>query len=282
MSSLKRNVLKSFVHLLGTGLRLAGDMGIQISSALAEELTPVITAKTKNGVLHFFCPGRLPVFRAETLLTKEPETIEWIDRFEENSVFWDIGANVGVYSLYAGLKKGVEVLAFEPATPNLYVLNKNIEINQLDNKILAFGIAFNDVTQLDYFYMSNTEIGSALHSFSQATDWKGESFSPKFKQGMVGFTIDEFVERFDPKFPNHIKIDVDGIEGKIIEGGCKTFEDSRLKSILVELDENQPDITRPAISTIEQAGLKLSAKKPVSMFEGSQFASVYNYFFCRS
>ena len=72
------------------------------------------------------------------------------------------------------------------------------------------------------------------------------------------------------------------IEGKIIEGGCKTFEDSRLKSILVELDENQPDITRPAISTIEQAGLKLSTKKRVSMLEGSQFASVYNYFFCRS
>jgi FkbM family methyltransferase len=280
--SFKRNVFKSFISLVKSGLRLAGNTGVQISSALIEELIPVVTAKTKNGVLHFFCPGGLPISRAETLLTKEPETIEWINGFEKNSIFWDIGANVGVYSLYAGLKDGIEVLAFEPAAPNLYVLNKNIEINRLDNKILAFGIAFNDVTQLDYFYMGNTEIGSALHSFSQATDWKGESFLPKFKQGMVGFTIDEFIKRFEPKFPTHIKIDVDGIEGKIVEGGCKTFEDPRLRSILVELDDNQPEITRPVISTLEQAGLKLSAKKNVSVNENSEFASVYNYFFWRS
>jgi FkbM family methyltransferase len=280
--SFKRNVFQSFIHLVKTGLRFAGSAGVQISSALVEELTPVITAKTKNGVLYFFCPGRLPVFRAETLLTKEPETIEWIDGFEENSVFWDIGANVGVYSLYAGMKKGVEVVAFEPATPNLYVLNRNIEINRLEEKILALGIAFNDVTQLDYFYMGNTEIGSALHSFSQATDWKGESFSPKFKQGMVGFAIDDFVESFDPKFPTHIKIDVDGIENKIVEGGRKTIADSRLQSMLVELDESQPKVTLPVISAIEKAGLKLSAKKSTSMLEGSQFANVYNYFFWRS
>ena len=264
------------------GLLLAGNAKNQISSALVEELTPVISAKTKNGTLHFFCPGRLPVFRAETLLTKEPETIEWIDGFEKNSVFWDIGANVGVYSLYAGLKKGVEVVAFEPAAPNLYVLNKNIEINQLGEKIIALGIAFNDVTSLDQFHMSNTEIGSALHSFSRATDWQGKSFSPKFKQGVIGFSIDEFIKNFSTQFPTHIKIDVDGIENKIVEGGRETIADPRLKSILVELDENQPELIRPVISAIEQAGLKLSAKKHASMFDNSEFASVYNHIFCRS
>ena len=212
---------------------------------------------------------------------KEPETIEWIDRFEENSVFWDIGANVGVYSLYVGLKKGVEVMAFEPATPNLYVLNRNIEINQLEEKILAFGIAFNDVTCLDQFYMSNTEVGSALHSFSQATDWQGKSFSPKFKQGVIGFAIDNFIRDFEPKFPTYIKIDVDGIENKIVEGGRKTISDPRLKSMLVELDENQPELTRPVITAIEQAGLKLSVKKHASMFDNSEFASVYNHIFYR-
>ena len=279
--SFKRNVFKSFIYLVKTGLRLAGDTGVQLSSALVEELTPVITTKTKNGVLHFFCPGRLPVFRAETLLTKEPETIEWVDGFEENSIFWDIGANVGVYSLYVGLKKGVEVMAFEPATPNLYVLNRNIEINQLEKKVLALGIAFNDVTRLDQFYMSNTEIGSALHSFSQATDWQGKPFLPSFTQGVIGFAIDDFIRDFGPKFPTYIKIDVDGIENKIVEGGRKTISDPRLKSMLVELDENQPEITRNVIAIIEQAGLKLSAKKHASVIDDSEFASVYNYFFWR-
>jgi FkbM family methyltransferase len=280
--SFKRNVFKSFIHILKAGLRLFGDVGVQLSSALVEELTPVITTKTKNGTLHFFCPGRLPVFRAETLLTKEPETIEWIDEFEENSVFWDIGANVGVYSLYVGLKKGIEVMAFEPAAPNLYALNRNIEINQLGEKILALGIAFNDITLLDQFHMSNTEIGSALHSFSQATNWQGKSFTSKFKQGVIGFAIDDFMRKFEPKFPTYIKIDVDGIENKIVEGGRETISDPRLKSMLVELDENQPEITGNVIAIIEQAGLKLSAKKHASIIDNSEFASVYNYFFWRS
>ena len=129
--------------------------------------------------------------------------------------------------------------------------------------------------------MSGTEIGSALHSFSQATDWQGKSFSPKFKQGVIGFSIDEFIRKFSPQFPTHIKIDVDGIENKIVEGGRETIADSRLKSMLVELDENQPELTRPVITAIEQAGLKLSVKKHASMFDNSEFASAYNHIFYR-
>ena len=66
-----------------------------------------------------------------------------------------------------------------------------------------------------------------------------------------------------------------------MEGGRETIADSRLKSMLVELDENQPELTRPVISAIEQAGLKLSAKKHASMFDNSEFASAYNHIFYR-
>ena len=152
----------------------------------------------------------------------------------------------------------------------------------MENKILAFGIAFNNVSRLDHFHMGNTEFGSALHSFSQVTDWQGKPFSAEFKQGMIGFAIDEFIQKFDPKFPTYIKIDVDGIEHKIVEGGRQTLADSRLKSLLVELDDNQPEITRPVITMIEQAGLKFSRKIHVSMLDNSEFATVYNYFFCRT
>jgi hypothetical protein len=66
-----------------------------------------------------------------------------------------------------------------------------------------------------------------------------------------------------------------------VEGGRETIADSRLKSILVELDENQPEHTRPVISAIEQAGLKLSVKKHAPMLDNSEYASVYNHIFCR-
>ena len=54
--------------------------------------------------------------RARSLLSKEPETITWLDRLEEDDVLWDVGACVGSYSIYAAVRRGVRVVAFEPAS----------------------------------------------------------------------------------------------------------------------------------------------------------------------
>jgi hypothetical protein len=51
---------------------------------LAEKLAPTIDVSFDTGVLKMYCPGRLPVWRAESFLSKEPETIRWIDSFEKN------------------------------------------------------------------------------------------------------------------------------------------------------------------------------------------------------
>ena len=76
-----------------------------ISSILSEEITPVIDIVTTFGKISFYCHGEVPLIRARTLLTKEPETILWIDDFNKDDVFWDVGANIGPYSLYAA-KRG--------------------------------------------------------------------------------------------------------------------------------------------------------------------------------
>ena len=72
-------------------------------SRLAEYLIPTVEMKTKYGNILFYCPGGRTVGRAKTVLSKEKLTIEWIEKMQKG-VFWDIGANVGVYSLYASLK----------------------------------------------------------------------------------------------------------------------------------------------------------------------------------
>ena len=58
-----------------------------------------------NNEISFFTPNELIKWRVDTILDKEPETIQWIDEFEDNSIFWDIGSNIGLYSIYAALKK---------------------------------------------------------------------------------------------------------------------------------------------------------------------------------
>ena len=71
--------------------------------------------------LVFFTPNEIIDWRVHTLLTKEPETLEWIDQFKgDEIVFWDIGANIGLYSIYAALKhKNIKIISFEPSVNNL-------------------------------------------------------------------------------------------------------------------------------------------------------------------
>ena len=98
-----------------------------------------ITKNINSDKMIFFAPNQIIKWRVDTLFTKEPETIEWINNFKtkKNKItFWDIGANIGLYSLYASkIHNDIEVISFEPSTSNLRVLSRNISINKMDKKI---------------------------------------------------------------------------------------------------------------------------------------------------
>lgn len=65
----------------------------------------------------FFTPNNLVEWRVRTLLSKEPDTIKWIDNFKKNEkiIFWDVGANIGLFSIYSAFKHrdNIKVIAFE-------------------------------------------------------------------------------------------------------------------------------------------------------------------------
>lgn len=280
--SIKQKSLDIVVNLMRGTIQLAGkNRSTAILAHISENLSPTITKETDFGKIHFFCPGKIPEWRAKTLLTKEPETIEWINGFNKSEVLWDIGANVGVFSLYAALR-GLQVLAFEPSPSNYYLLSKNIEINNFDSKISAYCMALNNETKLDFFYMANSDLGGALNSFGEARDWQGKVFNAQLKQSMIGFSLDNFIEKFDPPFPNHIKLDVDGIEDSIIKGAKNSLGDKRLKSVLVELDTERKEYTKEVVDTMSDSGLKLFKKEHAAMFENGIFRNVYNHIFVRS
>ena len=239
------------------------------------------TIPTSRGNIIFYCLDDLPLWRARTLLTKEPETIEWIDQFLPGDVYWDIGANIGIYALYAAINHQIRVLAFEPSAANYLLLNRNIEINGLSDQIQAFAIAFSDRTTLDVLHMQSTGFGGALSSFAVPVENDGQTFVAKFRQGMIGFTIDDFIRDFNPPFPNHLKIDVDGIEDRIILGAAQTLADPRLKTLSIELDAGRLDYVAEVTAKLTAAGLQLTSKRRSGMFDGGPYQNVYNYQFLR-
>jgi len=84
----------------------------------------------KNGGFEFYCPTFYECWLAENYFLKDPETMAWIDSFHQHSVFWDFGANIGAYSIYAA-KKGHSVVCFEPSDREYEILKRNIELNHV-------------------------------------------------------------------------------------------------------------------------------------------------------
>ncbi|MBF0588785.1 MAG: FkbM family methyltransferase [Magnetococcales bacterium] len=288
--SISHRLIRHTVTLMDRLLNATGqEYSERLKALLLEYMVPIRTVSDGITDFRFYCPGIMPLWRAHTLLTKETETIEWINDIASNEVLWDVGANVGVYSIYAAVKHRVQVVAFEPSAVNFATLVKNIEINGLDEQVLPFCIALARLSEIGALNMSSTVAGNAISNFGPEAEPMGQTFEHAghanrvtFRQGVLGFSIDDFIRHFNPPFPNHIKIDVDGIEGLIIQGAQTTFADPRLKSALIELDTGDRANCDTIINAMSELGLTLMEARHSEMFDGAAYDAVYNHIFIRN
>jgi FkbM family methyltransferase len=237
---------------------------------------PVRVSGRKVFKIHDY--GIITRYRASSFESKEPETIDWIDSFAPGESLLDIGANIGVYSLYAA-SKGSYVVAMEPDALNYALLNLNIRLNNFGKTILPYSVAVHNEAKFSKFNISSYEWGGALNSFDNTLDFAGNTYKPVHSQGVYGIPLDEFLPQINFK-PVHIKIDVDGNENLILSGAYNSLRCSKLKSILVELDESRNDYIE-AIQLIEQAGFVLNEKTHAERFESGKFSKIYNHIFFR-
>ena len=174
--------------------------------------------------------------RVQTLFVKEPDTIEWISKMQEGDVLFDVGANVGMYTIWASVTRKVKVFAFEPESLNYAMLNQNIQANHCNAE--AYCVAISDEEKFDKLYLSNFMQGTSCHSFGENVNFKNEARpTVHYAQGCFSTTLDRMTELLG--IPDYIKIDVDGIEPKVVRGGKRTLR--VVKSVLVELDSNNKE-----------------------------------------
>ena len=203
-----------------------------------ERLEPRQIVEHEGIRLVFATPNPATAWRVDTLLTKEPDTIEWIAGFAAEEVLLDIGANVGMYSLWAAKTRGVDVFAFEPESQNYAILNRNIQLNGLDAKIRAYCIALSDRAGYDKLFLSAFGAGGSCHTFGASLDFANRPRVAPFAQGCVSAKLDDLVATGMIPVPTHIKIDVDGLEPQIVSGARTTLSDPRVRSVLVEINTN--------------------------------------------
>lgn len=279
---IKRSIFRLYKFLLNIFFKLTPffKSANKLAVNFAERIHLVYKSKTKFGDILFSIPNGLTLWRAETFLTKEPDTIEWMNSFQKNDILFDVGANVGLYSLYAA-KKGSKVFAFEAESQNYALLNRNVYLNKLDDNLKAYNIAIASATKVDVLYVNEMTIGGALNNFGDNIDLNKKKFNQSYKQGMLAISIDELIEKYLFPVPQHLKIDVDGLEYEIIQGAKSTLANPKLKSVLIELNTSlECDIE--VIKTLENLGFNCTSKLQPPFCVGSKFENIFNYVFVRA
>ena len=239
MDSLKKivwNLAQSITNLLSvifTSGRFGLILGEKISKAMKKKIRVIVH---QNVELKLFVPDELNDWRAITFASKEPETLAWIDTFENSSVFWDVGANIGLYSIYAAEKKSCKVVAIEPSIFNLEILAKNIALNKAERLVTIFPIALTNQNSQGLFSMSSDEVGGALSTFGKDYGYDGKKLDFKFQVQGIGMRMDNAVDLWGLDQPDYVKVDVDGIEHLVLEGFGEKLK--KVKSLLVEVNKD--------------------------------------------
>lgn len=173
---------------------------------------------------------------------KEPWTVAWIEEFlQPGESFYDVGANVGAYSLVAAkwTRGRARVIAIEPGYANFDALCENIYVNACVDCVTPIPVAVSSQTGLVQFRYRDLRPGAAVHQL--AVSGVRDSFTTAFSQPVLTFRLDDLVSQFDLPPPVHIKIDVDGAELEVLRGARRCLADPVLRSLMVELSDAQRD-----------------------------------------
>jgi FkbM family methyltransferase len=175
------------------------------------------------------------------MFIKEPGTCDWLKKdLRPGEIFYDVGANIGVYTVLAAMCTGENgrVFAFEPHCLSFSRLLDNIRVNNLERIVTPCNFALHDQQGFFPFNYFSEEAATSHSQIGTASENSEIEFKPEISELKYSASIDSLIatRKFPP--PHHIKIDVDGNELKILQGMSTLMKSAqRPKSIQVEVDE---------------------------------------------
>lgn len=204
----------------------------------AGDQSAITEVQIEGRAARFATPNDMTRWRAQSLYEKEPATIAWLRAIPLGATLVDVGANVGMYSVFAGLARRAQVYAFEPESRNYALLNANIGLNGLAGPVRAFCAGLSDKAGLERLYLSKSFAGASCHSLGEKVGFDLQPRQAAFEQGCIALTLDELVAGGALPVPGYVKIDVDGFEHKVVAGGLRTLSQPQVRGLCIEINHN--------------------------------------------
>ena len=230
----------------------------------------------------FHVPNEVCRYRADTFSTKEPETLEWIDRYGGPGALFDIGANVGLYSVYYAKTHPGTVYAFEPSALNVGLLARNVSASDVAERVVLVSLPLTSGNQVADFHLTMLDEGGAMSTFGDEAGHDGGVVRSSMDYRTAGVTLDFLVDTGVVREPpSMMKIDVDGIEHLILAGAQHTLADPTLRTVLIEVNDDFQVQAREVERMMSEAGFVLAERRQADMIAGSAFASTFNQIWVR-
>ncbi|MGE3974369.1 MAG: FkbM family methyltransferase [Bdellovibrionales bacterium] len=277
-------VIHFFGKMYSTLLQLIKpNLGFYWCDTIAAEnknlIQEVIHKSTTQGEakLKIYTPNWICRYRVTSFSTKEPETLEWIDQYGGNGPLFDIGANVGLYSMYFAATKKQKVYAFEPSFFNLALLAKNIYVNNLQDRIHVVANPLSETNQFSKFSLSTTEEGGALSTFGVDFGYDGKALQKSLEYKTLGFSLDYLIsQKIVPELPAMIKVDVDGIEHLILAGAVETLKSPICRTVLIEVNQSFQEQATKISELLKSCGFSPELNNLPSQIGTGEFSEVSN------
>ncbi len=234
---MERTKQTEFEHLL----REAKKLPLKRRLELLDALKSAAVVEREDG-LRFSLESLVEYKRARKPSVANERLAKWVASFGPTDVFFDVGANTGSISLFAARahEGRVPVVAFEPAFDNFAALVRNVLLNDLARVITPIHVALFDETGIRPLHRSRLGAGSALHAVGEALDYARRPFTPAAVEHVLAFRLDDLVRSFGLPMPTRIKLDVDGVEDKVLAGAVDVLASTRC-DVCTELVETGPD-----------------------------------------
>jgi len=176
-------------------------------------------------------------------------------------VFYDIGANVGYYSLMAARlsEPHGKVVAFEPLPRNIAFIKRHVTLNRLEERITVIAAAVSDHSGSAWF---DPDISTSKGHIAEVG---------QLEVRLV--CIDELVEAGKIPAPDVMKIDVEGAEAEVLRGAMHILQ---TRHPLLYLDTHQREAHEQTVSILADLGYTIACLDGKPLPESKELIASYD------
>jgi FkbM family methyltransferase len=201
--------------------------------------------------------------RINCYLNDEPKTINWLKNLTNEDIFYDIGSNIGGFSIMGTiLHPKMKIFSFEANINNYFIQKRTCMMNNLNN-ILVFNLCLNDKLEENNLLYGSSDLyncGSSTFGYKLKDEMKKSLYyNPNSKSientdKMFGIPLDFIIYQMNLPIPSAIKLDIDGNELLVLKGAKKLLKEEKFRKIIIEVDFNMIESSKEILEILKNNG----------------------------